>query len=295
MKRISILLALLLVITMIGCAEPRLTNDQTGETPAQQQETPAQQQETPEPSTEVPEPAAPNAESVYIDDFTVQTVDGGTFTLSEAQKDHELVLINLFATWCGPCAREFPALQEAWSMSSDRVAVIALSIEPDDTLEALKEYADSMGLTFPMGREEGTDLSRFVTVGIPTTILVDQTGRIAALEVGAKATTQEFLDFFDGFTGSNYDPNKCTYTVYAYDTEDNMVAGVVVNFCTETSCTPVTTNEEGVATFSGAPGRYHVQIVKWPDGRSLYYESDAEFYTEPYAQSFWIPFTIENE
>lgn len=290
MKRISILLALLLVITMIGCAEPRLTNDQTAETPAQQAETPA-----PAPETPAPDPVAPEVESVLVEDFTVQTVDGGTFTLSEAQQDHELVLINLFATWCGPCAMEFPSLQEAWSMSSDRVAVIALSIEPNDTLDVLKEYADGMGLTFPMGREEGTDLERFVTEGIPTTLLVDRTGRVAAVEVGAKTTTQEFLDFFDGFSGSNYNPNVCTYTVYAYDSEGNMVEGVVVNFCSDTSCTPVTTDAEGAATFTGAPGRYHVQIVKMPEGMSPYYADYMDFYTEPYAQTFWIPFAIEIE
>ncbi len=288
MKKLCMLLALLLAAAMIGCAEKGIPENFDAETPAQQTEVPA-------PSTAAPEPAPAAPEGVYIEDFTVETVDGGTFTLSEAQKDHELVLINLFATWCSPCAMEFPALQEAWKMSSDRVAVIALSIEPDDTLAVLKEYADGKGLTFPMGREEGTDLERFVTEGIPTTLLVDRTGRVAAVEVGAKVTTQEFLDFFDGYTGSSYDPNVCTYTVYAYDVNDEMVPGVVINFCSDTSCTPVTTDADGAATFIGAPGRYHVQVVKAPEGRSLYYAGDADFYTEPYAQTFWIPFAVETE
>ena len=44
---------------------------------------------------------------------------------------------------------EFPNMQEAWLQRSDRVAVIALSIEPSDTLDVLHDYAMEKGLTFP--------------------------------------------------------------------------------------------------------------------------------------------------
>ena len=39
-----------------------------------------------------------------LPDFTVDTIDGGTFTLSEALAEKDMVLINLWASWCGPCA-----------------------------------------------------------------------------------------------------------------------------------------------------------------------------------------------
>ena len=77
-------------------------------------------------------------EAAYMEDFTVETSDGSTFTLSEALKDHDLALINLWATWCPPCEFEFPFLQEAWEKNADKVAVIAVSVEPEDTLEDLK-------------------------------------------------------------------------------------------------------------------------------------------------------------
>ena len=71
-----------------------------------------------------------------FEDFTVETIDGGSFTLSEALKDKDLVLINLWATWCGPCRMEFPYMQQAYEQYSDRIAIIALSVEPEDTVEA---------------------------------------------------------------------------------------------------------------------------------------------------------------
>ena len=225
-------------------------------------------------------------EGMKMPDFTVNTIDGTSFTLSEALQDHDLVLVNLFATWCGPCAMEFPYLQEAWSQRAEQVAVIALSIEPDDTLEVLRDYANSMGISFPMGREEGTDLERFVTVGIPTTVLVDRSGKIAQVEVGAITSTQEFLELFDGYIREDYDPEICSYSIRVFDTNYDPLAGVVINFCTDLTCVPVTTDEKGVAVFSGAPSRYHVQVIRIPEGYE--FVDPDEFYTEPYGQNFLL-------
>ena len=136
---------------------------------------------------------------VKLDDFAVKTIDGKDFTLSEALKDHALVLINLWATWCPPCKAEFPFLQEAWSENSDRVAVIALSVEPTDTESKLQSYARVMELTFPIANVGDTGLDSFVTTGIPTTVLVDRNGNVVSVDVGAKFSTKEFQDLFDQY------------------------------------------------------------------------------------------------
>ncbi|MBR0355093.1 MAG: redoxin family protein [Oscillospiraceae bacterium] len=284
MKKLSVPAALLLALLLLaGCAAPA---------PAAVPEAPAvTETEAPAAETAVPIPAPEEdpGEAVILDDFSVLCIDGTDFSLSQQLQDHELVLINLWATWCGPCAMEFPYLQEAWSRCADRVAVIALSVEPEDTEEVLRGYAEERGLSFPIGREAGTDLGRFVTEGIPTSILVDRGRRVVALDVGAKVSTQEFLDWFDGFSGDSYDPSVCTYTVCCYraDTGEDL-AGVVVNFCTDTTCTPVTSDEDGVAVFTGPPGCYHVQVIGIPEGLQLY--GSAEWVSEPYAQTWWLPF-----
>ena len=73
-------------------------------------------------------------------DFTVTDTEGNTFTLSEALKDHEAVLINFWATWCRPCNHEFPYLNEAYEKYRDRVAFIALSKENKDTTEKIAAF-----------------------------------------------------------------------------------------------------------------------------------------------------------
>lgn len=285
MKQICLSLALIFLLaclTACGSTQPASDAPKPQETKTAAKE-----------STELPpetEPAAPDDKNVYVEDFTVTTIDGGTFTLSEALKDHELVLINIFFSGCGPCGMEFPYMQEAWTEHSDRVAVIALSVDPEDTDQVLQHYAETLGLTLPMGHEAGTGLAeRFVTVGYPTTILVDQSRRVAKVECGALTSKEEFVKLFDQYSGESYDPRRCTYTVYCYGVDDGAdVTGVVVNFCTDTTCTPVTSAEFGAAVFTGAPEEYHVQIVKIPEGWRLV--DEGEWTTRLYDETFWIGF-----
>ncbi len=302
MRRLCILLALLLLLgSLAGCASGAAPKQPDG---AQREDVPEEDTSVPEePDTDVPEPEGgesagpgpgetapvPAPEAIVLQDFTVETVDGGTFTLSEAMKDHELVLINLFATWCGPCRMEFPYMQEALDQRSGSVAAVVLSVDPGDTGDMLRDYVQETGLTLPVASGAGLDVADYAAEAIPTTLLVDRTGRLAGVEVGAKTSAQEFLDLFDGFTGEDYDPGTAVYTVYVYDiATQQMIPGAVVNFCTDTACTPVTADGDGAAVFTGPPARYHVQIISVPEGMQPYYGD--EFTTEPYGQTFYVPY-----
>ena len=139
---------------------------------------------------------------VKVDDFTVQTVDGGTFSLYETLEDHELTLINLWATWCPYCLIEFPHLEEAYAQYGDRVGVVALSVEPDDTPEQMRDIVDELNLTFPVGSDMGVGLAEMLRVqSIPTSALVDQEGTILYVLIGAMPSAEAFAEFFDYFLG----------------------------------------------------------------------------------------------
>ncbi len=83
-----------------------------------------------------------------------------------------------------------------------------------------------------------------------------------------------------GCAAKTDEPELCTYTVYCCGAENGeAVEGVIINFCTDVSCTPVTSAEQGAAVFTGPPASYHVQIVKIPEGWELA-QDETEWETE---------------
>ena len=138
-------------------------------------------------------------------DFTTVDTEGNPFTLSEALKDHEAVLINIWASWCGPCEQEFPFLNEVYEKYSDSAAFIALSCESADTLEMIGEYRSSHGITFPMGSDSDTALSEYVyAAAIPTTVIVDRFGNAAFMHSGSFRDANEVERLVTAFLGDQY-------------------------------------------------------------------------------------------
>ena len=140
-----------------------------------------------------------------LPDFSVATIDGGTFTLSDALAEKDMVLINLWATWCGPCRMEFPYMEAAYERYRDRVEIIALSVEPGDTKDVLTSFAAKNGLTFKIANEGSMGLgSTFATEGIPTTLVVDRFGVICYIGVGSQPSESAFTRLFEAFLGDDY-------------------------------------------------------------------------------------------
>ncbi len=142
-----------------------------------------------------------------VHDFSVKTSDGDTFTLSEALEEKELVLINFWATWCGPCTTEFPAMNAAYAAYQDKVAVIAISTT--DSMQAVKDYKSKSGNEFPMTSniDCGEDVrSRFPSSGIPLSVIVDRYGAVTFYHTGSMTEAKDFLSRFDKFLGEDYKP-----------------------------------------------------------------------------------------
>lgn len=139
-----------------------------------------------------------------LPDFTFTDINGVSHTLSETLKEKEMVLINLWATWCGPCESEFPFLEEAYEQYKDKVEVFALSIDENDDDAKLTEYVASHGLTFPVGHETFNLFAGFGLNGVPTSIVVDRFGNVAFLATGSQPSTDAFVRLFGLFIGDEY-------------------------------------------------------------------------------------------
>lgn len=139
-----------------------------------------------------------------IDDFTVTTWDGQTVSLYELLAEKDMVLINIWATWCGPCRNEFPFMQEAYTQYAEDVTIIALTCEPTDTDDVLAEFVESMGMTFYVAQDTVGMADKLQVSAIPTTIVVDRFGSICFWEAGSLPDVGSFTRLFDAFVGDDY-------------------------------------------------------------------------------------------
>jgi thiol-disulfide isomerase/thioredoxin len=89
-------------------------------------------------------------------------------------------VINLWASWCGPCRTELPAFQRY----SERVAgrLLVVGVNSEDTRRAAQAVVDDLGLTFPMLADRDGALRKALgRAGLPVTLFVDARGQIAYL------------------------------------------------------------------------------------------------------------------
>ncbi len=142
-----------------------------------------------------------------VHDFSVTTSDGGTFTLSEVLQEKEMVMINFWATWCGPCKQEFPAMNNAYIQYRDKIEILAIST--DDSMEEVKNFRSQNGLQFKMTSDldSGTALKRFFpSAGIPLSVMIDRYGVITFYHAGSMTEAKDFTSRFDKFLGEDYRP-----------------------------------------------------------------------------------------
>jgi cytochrome c-type biogenesis protein len=130
----------------------------------------------------------PPAEEIGLDvgqfapDFQTVTAEGEPIALSDLRGN--VVLLNFWATWCGPCRIEMPGFQRQYVMHGDEGLVI-LAVNNAEPLDRVTAFRDQLRLTFPIAMDESGDIQRqFGIVNYPSTLLIDRDGRIAARHFG---------------------------------------------------------------------------------------------------------------
>src|SRR5437870_6655115 len=101
-------------------------------------------------------------------DFALGTFDGSTFKLSDALTTGKPVVVNFWASWCGPCADEAPVLQDAARRYGDRVAFIGVNVQDQDSeaLAFLRKY----NVSYPNGSQNAGPISiEYGMRGVPET------------------------------------------------------------------------------------------------------------------------------
>ena len=108
--------------------------------------------------------------------FTLKSATGANLRLSEFRG--EVVMINFWATWCGPCRQEMPVLQELYSRYHD-VGFELLGISIDGNNANAKNMAKRLKVKYPILFDSEKNVSELYDVdAMPTTVMVDRDGRV---------------------------------------------------------------------------------------------------------------------
>jgi cytochrome c biogenesis protein CcmG, thiol:disulfide interchange protein DsbE len=114
-------------------------------------------------------------------DFTLKTLDGKSFTLS-AHRGTPIVL-NFWATWCGPCQNEMPAMQATATRYAGRVLVIG--VDQAEAGAVVRQFVDQVGVSYPILLDADQSVAhRYNIGGLPTTFFIDNNGVIRYMRLG---------------------------------------------------------------------------------------------------------------
>jgi len=134
------------------------------------------------------DPAVGLAEGNRAPDFTVMTVDGDPITLSDLRGN--VVLLNFWGTWCGPCRREMPKFQQAYrELNEQGFEILAVSF--DDTFDAIATFRDEFQLTFPLALDDTGEINDAYGIQTrPSSFLLDKDGVIILRHFGMMTDSQ---------------------------------------------------------------------------------------------------------
>jgi peroxiredoxin len=116
--------------------------------------------------------------------FTCKTIDGKEFDLAKARG--KIVMINFFATWCGPCNQELPVLQETiWEKYRNNPDFALVILGREHTEQEVSNFVKKHKFTMPFAPDPGREIFKlYASQNIPRNVIVGKDGKILFQNIG---------------------------------------------------------------------------------------------------------------
>ncbi|MGQ0596911.1 peroxiredoxin family protein [Aquabacterium sp.] len=125
-------------------------------------------------------------------DFTLRAMNGPNLRLQEQRG--QVVMVNFWATWCGPCRQEMPHLNRLYEKYR-KSGFVLLGVNVDDDPRSAAEMATKLGLKFPVLLDTDKKVSgQYDLVTMPSTVLIDRDGKVRHVHRGYLSGYEDVYD-----------------------------------------------------------------------------------------------------
>jgi thiol-disulfide isomerase/thioredoxin len=120
----------------------------------------------------------------HAPEFKLPGLDGKPVTLADSKG--KVILLNFWATWCGPCRAEIPDLVELQDKYKDRLQILGLVVDDDDQ-DAIKDYVEKFGINYPVALATNDIRMQYGGIAVlPTSFVLDAEGRVVQKHEGLR-------------------------------------------------------------------------------------------------------------
>lgn len=124
-------------------------------------------------------------------DFSLPKLDGsGTVALKDLLGKQPIIL-NAWASWCGPCQRETPDLVKVAQAYAGKIQIVGVNMTHEDTISDARDFAQSYHVSYPLISDpKGQFLTTYGIFAFPTTFLISPTGKVLDARLGGMSKQQ---------------------------------------------------------------------------------------------------------
>ena len=119
-----------------------------------------------------------------VPELSVRTLEGDTARVAPGEP---VTLLHVWATWCGPCEKEFPEIEALQKEFGPRgLRILAISVDEGDDDDPVRKFVTAKGATFDIGRDPSGSVRRlYQGIGVPESYLISSDGRLLVRQFGA--------------------------------------------------------------------------------------------------------------
>lgn len=123
------------------------------------------------------------AESSVAPEFELSTTDGGKLKLSDYKG--KVVILDFWATWCGPCRRGIPDLVDLKNTYKDKIEIIGITVDQGNTIDKVIPFMQQYKINYPVVYANNEIIKNYGGIeAIPTSFVIDKEGKIVSKHVG---------------------------------------------------------------------------------------------------------------